>query len=62
MIKDISSPDQLIRNDTTSGDFATMRVNVHVSEAEHLKLKMHAARSKTTIKELIRAYIASLPD
>jgi hypothetical protein len=44
------------------GEIATARVNVHVTEAEHQKLKMHAARHKTSIKELIRAYIASLPD
>lgn len=41
---------------------ATARINVHVTADEHQKLKMHAARQKTSIKELIRAYIASLPE
>lgn len=48
--------------ESPSGEVATARVNVHVTEAEHQKLKMHAARNKTSIKELIRKYIASLPD
>ena len=39
-----------------------VRVNAQVSEAEHQKLKIHAARNKTSISELLRAYIATLPD
>ncbi len=39
-----------------------VRINAQVTDAEHLKLKIHAARTKTSISELLRAFIASLPD
>lgn len=39
-----------------------VRVNAQVSEAEHQKLKIHAAKNRTTISELLRAFIATLPD
>jgi len=39
-----------------------VRINAQVSEAEHQKLKIHAAKNKTSISELLRAFIATLPD
>ncbi len=39
-----------------------VRINAQVSEAEHQKLKMHAVKNKTSISELLRAFIATLPD
>jgi hypothetical protein len=62
MKKSLTMPARQDPMNDAPGELSTARVNVHVSEAEHQKLKMHAARHKTSIKELIRAYIASLPD
>ena len=62
MKKGLTMPENLEPLADVPSELPTARVNVHVSEAEHQKLKTHAARTKTTIKELIRAYIASLPD
>jgi hypothetical protein len=39
-----------------------VRINAQVTDAEHQKLKIHAAKNKTTISELLRAFIATLPD
>lgn len=39
-----------------------VRVNAQVTELEHQKLKIHAAKNKTSISELLRAFIATLPD
>lgn len=39
-----------------------VRINAQVTEAEHQKLKIHAAKNKTSISELLRAFIATLPD
>lgn len=39
-----------------------VRINAQVSEADHQKLKIHAAKNKTSISELLRAFIATLPD
>lgn len=39
-----------------------VRINAQVSEAEHQKLKIHAAKKKTSISDLLRGYIATLPD
>lgn len=39
-----------------------VRINAQVSEAEHQKLKIHAAKNKTSISDLLRAFIATLPD
>ncbi len=41
---------------------ALVRVNAQVTEADHQKLKIHAAKNKTSISELLRAFIATLPD
>ena len=43
-------------------DAPLVRINAQVTEAEHQKLKIHAAKSKTSISELLRAYIANLPE
>lgn len=39
-----------------------VRINAQVSESEHQKLKMHAVRNKTTISELLREFIGTLPE
>ena len=39
-----------------------VRVNAQVTQAEHLKIKMHAVKNQTTISELIRAFIKTIPD
>lgn len=39
-----------------------VRINAQVTEAEHLKLKMHAVKNKTSISDLLRAFVATLPD
>ena len=39
-----------------------VRINAQVTQAEHQKLKIHAAKKKTSISELLRAFIATLPD
>ena len=43
-------------------DAVLVRINAQVTEAQHQKLKIHAAKNKTSVSELLRAYIASLPD
>ena len=39
-----------------------VRINVQVSEAEHQKLKIYAAKKRTTISELLRTFIGTLKD
>jgi dephospho-CoA kinase len=39
-----------------------VRINAQVTDAEHQKLKIHAAKNKTSISKLLRAFIATLPD
>lgn len=39
-----------------------VRVNVELPESARDKLKMHALKNKQTISDLIRAYVASLPE
>ena len=39
-----------------------MRVNAKVTPAEHLKLKVYAAKNQTTISEIVRELIKNLPD
>ena len=39
-----------------------VRINVELPEAARAKIKMHALKNKRTISDLIRAYIAGLPD
>jgi hypothetical protein len=39
-----------------------VRINVQVTEAEHLKLKIYAAKKRTTISELLRNFVATLKD
>ena len=51
------------RNFSMADDDAVLvRINVQVTEAQHQKLKIHAAKNKTSVSELLRAFIASLPD
>lgn len=39
-----------------------VRVNAHVTAAEHQKLKIYAAKKQTTISDLLREYIKSIPE
>jgi hypothetical protein len=39
-----------------------VRINAQVTVEDHQKLKIHAAKNKTSISELLRAFIATLPD
>lgn len=39
-----------------------VRINAQVTETEHQKLKIHAAKNKTSISVLLREFIATLPD
>ena len=39
-----------------------VRINVQVPEAEHQKLKIYAAKNKTTISDLLREFIKTLKD
>ncbi len=39
-----------------------VRINAQVTEDDHQKLKIHAAKNKTSISELLRAFIATLPE
>ena len=43
-------------------DAVLVRINAQVTEAEHQKLKIYAAKSKTSISDLLRTYIATLPE
>lgn len=45
-----------------SDDAAMTRVNFQLPADLHKKLKMHAARNDTTIKELLTKYVRSLPN
>jgi hypothetical protein len=38
------------------------RVSFQLSAEQHTKLKIHAARQGKTIKELLTAYVAGLPE
>lgn len=44
----------------TPNDF--VRVNALVTQAEHQKIKVYAAQNQTTMSDLFRALIKSLPD
>lgn len=44
----------------TPEDF--VRVNALVTQAEHQKIKVYAAKNQTTISDLFRKLIKSLPD
>lgn len=39
-----------------------VRINAQVTEAEHQKLKIYAAKNRTTISELLRKFIGTLED
>jgi hypothetical protein len=39
-----------------------VRINAQVTEAEHQKLKIYAAKNRTTISELLRTFIGTLKD
>ena len=55
-------PSAAKKNISMKDDSALVRINAQVTEAEHQKLKLHAVKNKTSISELLRAYIATLPD
>ena len=39
-----------------------VRVNFNLSREEHIKLKVHAAKSGKTISEVLREYVGTLSD
>jgi len=39
-----------------------VRINAQVTVEDHQKLKIHAAKNKTSISDLLRAFISTLPD
>nr|AWD72183.1 hypothetical protein pH1NP1_p005 [Polaromonas sp. H1N] len=39
-----------------------VRINAQVTQAEHQKLKIYAAKNRTTISELLRKFIGTLKD
>lgn len=39
-----------------------VRINAQVTEAEHQKLKIHAAKANKSISDILRAFIGTLPD
>jgi hypothetical protein len=39
-----------------------VRVNFNLSRDEHIKLKVHAAKSSKTISEVLREYVRTLSD
>ncbi len=43
-------------------DVLMVRINAQVTEDEHQKLKMYAVKNKKSISDLLRAYIATLPE
>ena len=45
-----------------SDDASSKRVNFDLSADRHAKLKIHAAKAGKSIKELLTAYVDSLPD
>ena len=38
------------------------RINAQITSEEHLKLKLHCVKNRTSITELVRKMIAALPD
>jgi dsDNA-binding SOS-regulon protein len=50
------------KNFSMADDVVLVRINAQVTEAQHQKLKVYAAKNKTSVSELLRAYIASLPE
>lgn len=44
-----------------AGQGKTVRVNFELEEAEHIKLKIHAAKQGRTISDLLREFVSGLP-
>ena len=51
-----------VPNANTPEPVVLVRINAQVTEAEHLKLKIYAAKNRTTISELLRKFIGTLED
>jgi hypothetical protein len=60
MEKPIPTPEPATAPAKTPGDF--IRVNALVTQAEHQKIKVYAAQNQTTISDIFRKLIKSLPD
>ena len=45
-----------------SGDADMKRINFQLPADQHTKLKIYAVKQGKTIKELLTAYVASLPE
>lgn len=46
----------------TTKEVELSRINAQITSEEHLKLKMHCVKNRTSITELVRKMIAALPD
>lgn len=55
-------PSVIKQNRSMEDQPVLVRINAQVTDAEHQKLKIHAAKNKTSISDLLRAFIATLPD
>ena len=51
-----------VPNTGTQEPVVLVRINAQVTEAEHQKLKIYAAKNRTTISELLRKFIGTLKD
>ena len=51
-----------VPNTGTQEHVVLVRINAQVTEAEHQKLKIYAAKNRTTISELLRNFIGTLKD
>ena len=52
----------VVKKTSASEPVVWVRINAQVTDAEHQKLKVHAAQHRTTISELLRNFIATLKD
>lgn len=52
----------VVPNTGTQEPVVLVRINAQVTEAEHQKLKIYAAKNRTTISELLRKFIGTLKD
>ncbi len=46
----------------TTKEVELSRINAQITSEEHLKLKLHCVKNRTSITELVRKMIAALPD
>ena len=52
----------VVPNTSAQEPVVWVRINAQVTQAEHQKLKIYAAKNRTTISELLRTFIGTLKD